>query len=111
MILGPHAHLGNNPRSIEYCVEWITDLVKYMEERKLTRVESTKQSEKKWATYVKEQAEGFLANEVDSWMTGVNRNVEGKDKRIVARYSGSVQSYRERCNEVAANEYVEMDLA
>ena len=82
-----------------------------MEERKLTRVESTKQSEKKWATYVKEQAEGFLANEVDSWMTGVNRNVEGKDKRIVARYSGSVQSYRERCNEVAANEYVEMDLA
>jgi len=29
MILGPHALLGNNPRSIEYNVEWITDLIKY----------------------------------------------------------------------------------
>ena len=30
MILEPHALLGNNPRSIEYNVEWITDLIKYM---------------------------------------------------------------------------------
>ena len=110
MILGPHAFLGNNPRSIEYSVEWITDLVKYMKERKLTRSEATKQSEKEWATYVKEQAEGLLSNEVDSWMTGINRNVEGKDTRIVAVYRGSAQSYRERCDEVAANGYDEMNL-
>ena len=52
----------------------------------------------------------MLSNEVDSWMTGINRNVEGKDTRIVAVYRGSAQSYRERCDEVAANGYDEMNL-
>ena len=33
MILEPHALLGNNPRSIEYNVEWITDLIKYRGEK------------------------------------------------------------------------------
>ena len=35
-------------------------------------------------------------------MTGINRNVEGKQTRIVARYSGSAPAYRARCDEVAA---------
>ena len=37
MILGPHALLGNNPRSIEYNVEWITDLIKYRGEKVVPR--------------------------------------------------------------------------
>lgn len=32
--------------------------------------------------------------EVDSWMTGVNINVAGKQQRIVARYTGSAPTYR-----------------
>ena len=41
MILGPHALLGNNPRSIEYNVEWITNLIQYMNEQSLTCAEAT----------------------------------------------------------------------
>ena len=37
MILEPHALLGNNPRSIEYNVEWITDLIKYRGEKVVPR--------------------------------------------------------------------------
>ena len=54
---------------------------------------------------------GLLSNEVHSWMTGINRNVEGKQARIIARYSGSAPAYRARCDEVAANGYRELDLA
>ena len=32
--------------------------------------------------------QGLLANEVDSWMTGINRNIEGKQTRKIMRYSG-----------------------
>jgi hypothetical protein len=44
-------------------------------------------------------------------MTGINRNVEGKQTRIVARYSGSAPAYRARCDEVAAKGYRELLLA
>jgi hypothetical protein len=44
-------------------------------------------------------------------MTGINSNVEGKQTRIVARYSGSAPAYRERCDEVAAKRYQELALA
>ena len=44
-------------------------------------------------------------------MTGINRNVEGKQTRIIARYSGSAPAYRERCDEVAAEGYRELALA
>ena len=110
MILGPHALLGNNPRSIEYNVEWITSLIQYMNERSLTRAEATPEAVDGWYQYVLEQGEGLLSNQVDSWMTGINSNLEGRQKRIIARYSGSQYSYRKRCNEVVNSGYSELNL-
>ena len=110
MILGPHALLGNNPRSIEYNVEWIPDLIHFMEEKEFTRAEATPEAVDSWYEYVLEQGEGLLSNEVDSWMTGVNSNLEGRQKRIIARYSGSQASYRSRCDEVVASGYAELNL-
>jgi len=110
MVMGPHALLGNNPRSIEYNVEWINDLLNYMEKNNKTRVEATEESVDSWAKYVAEMGEGLLSNDVDSWMTGVNLNLEGRNQRIVARYSGTAQSYRTRCDEVASSGYKELKL-
>jgi len=110
MIMGPHALLGNNPRSIEYNVEWITNLLKYMVNQKFTRAEATPEAVSSWYSYVLAQGEGLLANQVDSWMTGINSNIEGRQRRIIARYSGSQYSYRKRCNEVAENNYRELKL-
>ena len=110
MIMGPHALLGNNPRSIEYNVEWITNLIQHMKKQNLTRAEATPAAVASWYEHVLEQGEGLLSNQVDSWMTGINSNLEGRQKRIIARYSGSQYSYRKRCNEVAESEYVELNL-
>jgi len=38
-------------------------------------------------------------------MTGVNKNVAGKQKRIVARYMGSAPEFRQKCSEVASADY------
>ena len=57
------------------------------------------------------KAQGLLSNEVDSWMTGINQNVEGKNVRIVARYSGSAPAYRTRADAVAAKGYAELRFA
>jgi cation diffusion facilitator CzcD-associated flavoprotein CzcO len=110
MLMGPHTALGNIPRSIEYSVDWVTGLVRFAMDNKLTRLEATPEGVKSWTDHVKALGEGLLSNEVNSWMTGINSNVEGKQTRIVARYSGSAPAYRARCDEVAAKGYGELRL-
>jgi cation diffusion facilitator CzcD-associated flavoprotein CzcO len=111
MLMGPHTALGNIPRSIEYNVDWVTGALRHARENELTRIEATAAGEASWTDHVKSLGVGLLSNEVDSWMTGINRNVEGKQTRIIARYSGSAPAYRARCDEVAANGYRELALA
>jgi cation diffusion facilitator CzcD-associated flavoprotein CzcO len=111
MLMGPHTALGNIPRSIEYNVEWVTGLLRHAKQTSLTRVEATAMGVASWTDHVKALGVGLLSNEVNSWMTGINSNVEGKQTRIVARYSGSAPAYRARCDEVAAKRYEELTLA
>ena len=110
MIMGPHALLGNNPRSIEFNVEWITDLIQHMRARNFTRAEATAEAVASWYKHVSEQGEGLLTNQVDSWMTGINSNLDGRQKRILIRYSGTQSTYRKRCNEVAESGYAALNL-
>ncbi|HET6183157.1 MAG TPA: NAD(P)/FAD-dependent oxidoreductase [Acetobacteraceae bacterium] len=110
MLMGPHTALGNIPRSIEYNVDWVTRLVAFARERGITRVEATPAGVADWTEHVKAIGAGLLSNEVDSWMTGVNRNVEGKQVRIINRYSGSAPAYRQRCNAVADSGFRELAL-
>ena len=110
MLMGPHTALGNIPRSIEYSVDWVAGLMRFAQEKKLTRLEATAEGVSSWTDHVKALGVGLLSNEVNSWMTGINSNVEGKQTRIVARYSGSAPAYRARCDEVAAKGYAELRL-
>jgi cation diffusion facilitator CzcD-associated flavoprotein CzcO len=110
MLMGPHTALGNIPRSIEYNVDWVTGLIHHARENNLTRIEATATGVVAWTDHVKALGVGLLSNEVNSWMTGINSNVEGKQTRIVARYSGSAPAYRARCDEVAAKGYDELRL-
>ena len=111
MLVGPHTALGNIPRSIEYNVDWVTGLIKHMHEHKLTRAEAKPEAVEAWTDFVKQKAHGLLSNEIDSWMTGVNSNIEGKQARALMRYSGSAPDYRAWCNKVAAEGYKELALA
>jgi cation diffusion facilitator CzcD-associated flavoprotein CzcO len=111
MLMGPHTALGNIPRSIEYSVDWVSGLIRFARDNGLTRLEATEAGVASWTDHVKTLGVGLLSNEVNSWMTGINSNVEGKQTRIIARYSGSAPAYRARCDEVAARGYDELMLA
>ena len=69
------------------------------------------QSVAAWMAHVMACAEGLLTFEVDSWMSGVNTNVEGKQRRTVARYAGSAPDYRAWADGIAAKGYRELTLA
>jgi cation diffusion facilitator CzcD-associated flavoprotein CzcO len=111
MVMGPHTALGNIPRSIEYNVEWIRDLLAHLKKRGLRYAEARPDAVDEWTGFVRKKGEGLLVNEVDSWMTGVNQNVEGKQVRIIARYSGTAPEYRAWADAVAAGGYRQLELA
>ena len=89
----------------------MTRLIHFAHERGLTRIEATATGVKTWTDHVLASSEGLLFAEVDSWMTGINRNIAGKQVRRVMRYSGGHPAFRERCEAVAAGGYRELTLA
>lgn len=105
MLLGPHTALGNIPRSIEFNVDWVTAILRHMRDKGLTRAEAQSEAVARWMEHVVEVARGLLSMEVDSWMTGVNINVAGKQVRHVARYTGSAPTYRAWANGIAERGY------
>lgn len=111
MVLGPHQPFGNATRSIEHAVAVISDLLQYCKNNKITYVEPTKEAVDDWTAHVFECSKGALGNEVDSWMTGVNKNVKGKQVRSVARYTGTAQEFRRRCEECKTSGYKGLILA
>jgi cation diffusion facilitator CzcD-associated flavoprotein CzcO len=112
-IVGPHnaSTRCNIPRCIEQNVEWITGLMRHVTERGVTRFETTPEAEAEWSRHVEELASGLLYTLVDSWMTGINSNVEGRNVRRVLQYQGGAPQYRAKCEEVAAAGYAGMVLA
>jgi len=106
-LVGPHnaATFCNLPRCIEQNVEWVSDLLRHMRERGLTRVEATADAEETWTAHVHDTAARLLLTKVDSWMTGVNKNVAGRQKRTFMAYAGGAPKYRQKCEEVADQGY------
>ncbi len=106
-LVGPHnaSTRCNIPRCIEQNVEWATGLMRVMRDRGLHRFEATAEAEAEWSRHVEELAEGLLYAEVDSWATGVNHNVPGRNIRRIMQYQGGAPAYRAHCDAVAADSY------
>ncbi|KAJ5280434.1 hypothetical protein N7478_005806 [Penicillium angulare] len=110
-VLGPHQPFGNAPRTIEHAVTVVSDLLQYCKDNDYTYVEPTPDAVERWTEHVVECSKGHLSNEVDSWMTGVNKNVKCKMVRSVARYSGHAAEYRRRCAECKQNGWAGLTFA
>lgn len=102
MVLGPHQPFGNATRSIEHAVTVLEELLQFIADKGYTYAEPGEEAVERWTEHVFESAKGSLSNEVDSWMTGVNANVEGKTVRTVARYAGSAIGFRKECEDARA---------
>jgi cation diffusion facilitator CzcD-associated flavoprotein CzcO len=111
MLAGPHMALGNAPRGIEYGAEWISELLRFATHNGFTRIAAPIEAMTAWTEYVRGLGTELLASKIDSWMTGVNKNVAGKTQRSVIRYNGPAPEYRKKCDEVAASGYQQLDLS
>ena len=76
----------------------------------IKRFEPTPDAEADWTRHVEELAAGMLYSQVDSWQTGINTNVDGRNVRRVLQYQGGAPAYRARCDAIAADGYSGMVL-
>ena len=99
---GSPSVLSNMIVSIEQHVDWIADCLTYLEEHGLNRIEARKDAEDGWVQHVNAVADQTLFPQANSWYVGAN--VPGKP-RVFMPYVGGIHTYRQRCDEVAANGY------
>jgi cation diffusion facilitator CzcD-associated flavoprotein CzcO len=107
MVLGPHTARGNIPQAIEHSVDFQTGILRHMQAHNYTTVETRPELVDEWTETVIKAAEPLLSSKVDSWQTGVNRNVEGRTVRRVLGYNGNGVHYRRKTDEVAKGGYKE----
>jgi hypothetical protein len=108
MVLGPHTARGNIPQAIEHSVEFQAGMLRFMQQHDYTRVETKPQPVTAWTETVIKAAQPLLSSKVDSWQTGVNRNVEGRTTRRVLGYNGNGVHFRRKTDEVAKDGYQEL---
>jgi cyclohexanone monooxygenase len=101
---GSPSVLSNMIVSIEQHVDWIAQCIADLDRRGAKTIEATSGAEDAWIAHVNEVAENtmFTAQSCNSWYLGAN--IPGKP-RIFMPYVGGVGVYREKCAEVAKNDY------
>jgi len=103
-VTGPQSPsvLTNMPVAIEQHVEWISSLIGHMRDTGLEVVEPTREAEEGWVKHSQEVAHATLFPESATWYMGAN--IPGKPQ-VFLPYLGGLGPYRQKCDEVAANDY------
>jgi cation diffusion facilitator CzcD-associated flavoprotein CzcO len=99
---GSPAPLSNVVVSIETHVEWISNMLAWLESQGVTSFEPTPAAEHEWTDHVNEVSDSTLMRYSDSWYTGTN--VAGKP-RVNVVYLGGCAPYEQQLTDVAADGY------
>ena len=100
--LAPSAALCNMATCLPQQAEWISACIGYMRAHDLTVCEPTREAEEQWIAHHEEMAAATIVTKTNSWYMG--SNVEGKPRRLLS-YIGGVGTYRQKCDEAAAQNY------
>ncbi|WP_407038290.1 flavin-containing monooxygenase [Halovalidus salilacus] len=108
-VTGPQSPsvLTNMTVAIEQHVEWISDCIEYVLDNDYSIIEPTEEAEDEWVAHNSEVADQTLFPKAESWYMGAN--IPGKESTFLI-YPGGLKAYRERCEEVAENDYEGFEL-
>jgi cation diffusion facilitator CzcD-associated flavoprotein CzcO len=97
----------NYPRGIETGVGWCSDLMAYMRDNGIVRVEPTREAEERWSAHVAAMYAEMLMRKAKSWFTGYNSNVPGHEQGRIRYfvYNGGSPKYVKTINEIVASGY------
>ncbi|UUZ62710.1 hypothetical protein LP417_22720 [Polaromonas sp. P1-6] len=106
-LVGPHN--GATFCNVGVCgglqVEWVSQMLGYMRDHKLSYSEPEADAQEKWTQQVYEDFSKTLLTEADAWWVKVKTHPDGtQTRRAMVHVSGGPE-YRKFCDEVASNDY------
>ena len=99
-LYGPPGPFTNQPPAIEWQAEWVSEAIKYVNERGISTIEATPEAEQAWLDECTRIEEMTLFHKIDWWVSGAN--IPGKAK-AVSFYMGGFGEYMKHA-EASANE-------
>jgi cyclohexanone monooxygenase len=88
--------------AIEQHTNWVADCLTHLRKNGFNRIEAERQAQDAWVQHVNEVADSTLYPLANSWYVGAN--IPGKP-RVFMPYVGGFAGYKQKCDEIAANEY------
>ena len=99
---GSPSIMANVIFSADQHVDWIGDCLVNLKKRKLKSIEATEPAQEEWVAHISEVGSKTLTSKANNWYVGAN--IPGKP-RVFLPYVGGLGTYRQKCEEVAANDY------
>lgn len=107
MLVGPQsgATFCNIPRCSAVAVDWLSEMMIHAKAKGVERIEAELEAAESFTTYAGKLQDKLLLGQTNSWFTGVNQNLEGRDKREVLLFVGGNPRFQAYCKDVADNDY------
>lgn len=107
MLVGPQsgATFCNIPRCSALAVDWLSDMMAHAKSAGVQRIEPEIEATESYTNYCSKLMGKLLLGQTNSWFTGINKNIEGRDKREVLIFVGGNPRFREYCDDVREHDY------
>jgi (2,2,3-trimethyl-5-oxocyclopent-3-enyl)acetyl-CoA 1,5-monooxygenase len=107
MLVGPQsgATFCNIPRCSAVAVDWLSEMMIHAKARGVQRIEAELEAAESFTTYAGKLQNKLLLGQTNSWFTGINQNLDGRDKREVLLFVGGNPRFQAYCRDVAENDY------
>ena len=90
----------NIPRCSATAIDWNTGLMQFVKDHKIEVLEADPKAQDEWNELCHELLGRGLLGKVNSWFTGVNKNVAGAQKREVLFYAGGNPEFKQLCKDI-----------
>ena len=113
MLVGPQngATFCNIPRCSAIVVEWLVEMFGHIRANEIRTVEATSAAQEKYTALCHKLLGLTLIGSTNSWFTGVNKNLGGRDRRDALVWIGGNPGFRDLCRQVVENGYEGFALA
>ena len=106
-LVGPQngATFCNIPRCSAVIVDWLSEMMDHVKVTGIRRIEPEVKAAEDWTLYCSKLMNRMLLGQTNSWFTGINKNIKGRDKREVLLFVGGNPKFRQYCDDVRENNY------
>lgn len=107
LLVGPQsgATFCNIPRCSALAVDWLSDMMAHAKRAGVQRIEPDIAAAESYSEYCSKLMGKLLLGKTDSWFTGINKNIEGRDKREALLFVGGNPRFQQYCEDVKEHDY------